>query len=244
MAPVIGPNLGLSQAAWQVAQSHARWQRAETQPPGRKASSAQPPAQPARLSGDLALVRSQIAQAHYRISKRQAADDALQTVGDITTRMQELANQVVIGPLSPEQTAAKNAEYARLGAMVLNTLAESRFDGKPLFGGHGPVASPDLSDVAAIRLAEMPADSLTRISKGIAEVGMRRLEVRKEIRAMGRQVDGLHTRLEEFTGATASITSALDAAGAAAVTAQQIRAHADTPPAGQTDTRTALALLY
>ena len=247
MTPVVGPSLDLHDIAWQAPPRRDRCERADARPAGRHADPVPPAAQADRRApspAEAVVLCRRIAQIHARIGQRQQVDDQLAVAGRRATRLQELANEVVIRPMTAKAIAVRDDEYQHVGAMLRKDLARIDLGDEPLREADGPSAPPGLADIADIRLTRLPPDGLDRISRAVTDIGMRRLEVRQAIRRLGREVDGLQELVERNAGVTKRIGTARAAADAAARVSEHISAHPDSPPARPADATAALMLLY
>ncbi len=94
------------------------------------------------------------------ISMAQTADGAIGKVGDMLQRMRELAVQAANATNGQGDLDNLDAEYQQLGAEVIRTLADTRFNGKNILGADAGVAQSfqiganagDFLDVTTTRL--------------------------------------------------------------------------------------------
>lgn len=103
----------------------------------------------------------------YGSSALAIADSALGQIGDITTRLSELATQSANGTLSDEQRGALQAEYSQLTQEIQRIGATAEFNGRPLLNGStiSIQAGEDGTSNSQISL------TLTDISSTLASVG-------------------------------------------------------------------------
>jgi len=247
MTAVLGPSLDHGSVSLPVAPDAQRPVHPDARDTRAQGGPAPPVAASARVdgrAGALAVLRHRIAELHQRIAHAQQVDDRLATLGRRATRMQDLANEVVIRRPTPEETIALDEEYTRVGATLLEDLAGLAVEDRRLYKPDDPLAPPQMTDIVEIRLRDLPPEALDRITRAISDILMHRLEVRRSIRRMAREADSLHGSAEQLTGGSGRVPSARAAAEAAAGVSRQIAACPDAPPARAADPDTALALLY
>ncbi len=110
----------------------------------------------AQVRGNTVAIRN----ANDAISMAQTAEGAIGKVGDMLQRMRELAVQSSNATNGVDDRANLDAEYQQLGAEVIRTLEDTRFNGKNILGADAGVAqsfqiganSTDFLDVTTTRM--------------------------------------------------------------------------------------------
>jgi flagellin len=110
----------------------------------------------AQVRGNTVAIRN----ANDAISLSQTAEGAISKVGDMLQRMRELAVQSANATNTVDDRANLDAEYQQLGAQVIRTLQDTKFNGKQILGADAGTAqsfqigagSTDFLDVTPTRL--------------------------------------------------------------------------------------------
>jgi len=144
----------------------------------------------------------------YGISFGEIADSTMGEIGDIMTRMGELATASANGVYSDEQRANLNAEYQALAEEAQRITASTKFNGRQVFGDESISiqAGTDSSGASQIRIGG------TKISSVIDALAAQDISTqagaRTAVDTVGSQIEGLSS----LRGAVGAVMQRLDEA--------------------------------
>jgi flagellin len=137
----------------------------------------------ASMTSQIKGMNQGIRNANDGISMAQTAEGALDEVGNMLQRMRELEVQKTNGTYSTEDKANIKTEQDALASQVGNVLANTKFNGIPLFTGTGGTtgdvkiqAGPESGDAITLKLGVslkadyVPANGATAASGGLGSI--------------------------------------------------------------------------
>lgn len=159
------------------------------------------------LKADQRIATVAVRNANDGISLISISDGALNQIGNVLTRMAELAEQSANGVLSSAQRSALDSEFIALGSEIERIAVTTKFNGINLLSGGASVSFQVGFDSSANSQITFSGVQGTLASLGLAATGASALIYSLNAATAGEGQEAAKTALDAVKGAIGSLTT-------------------------------------